>query len=71
MKATNSGKKKKIAIHASYSEASIICEALSSYQLAMQQHYGINSEEEKYIGELLHAIRNPAVIKGEVCERER
>ncbi|OZU88670.1 hypothetical protein CIL03_10295 [Virgibacillus indicus] len=71
MKATNSGKNKQIIIHAGYSEASIICEALSSYQLAMQQLYGINSEEEKYIGELLHAIRNPEVIKQEACERER
>lgn len=71
MKATNSGKKEQIAIYASYSEASIICEALSSYQLTMQQFCGINSEEEKYIGELLHAIRNPAVRKAKACERER
>ena len=65
MQAINSTNKKEINIHASYSEAHFIGEALSSYRLVMQKLYGINSEEEKYIGELLHAIRNPSVKKRE------
>ncbi|WP_200411721.1 hypothetical protein [Virgibacillus salexigens] len=61
MQAINRTNKKEINIHASYSEAHFIGEALSSYRLVMQKLYGVNSEEEKYIGELLHAIRNPSV----------
>ena len=63
MQAINRTNKKEINIHASYSEAHFIGEALSFYRLVMQKLYGINSEEEKYIGELLHSIRNPSVIK--------
>lgn len=63
MQAVNSTNKKEINIHASYSEAHLIGEALSSYRLVMQKLYGVNSEEEKYIGELLHVIRNPSIKK--------
>ncbi|MBT2217121.1 hypothetical protein KK120_14935 [Virgibacillus dakarensis] len=63
MQAINSTNKKEINIHVSYSEAHFIGEALSSYRLVMQKFYGVNSEEEKYIGELLHTIRNPSVKK--------
>jgi len=63
LQAINSTNKKEIEIHAGYSEAHFIGEALSSYQLVMQGLYGVNSEEEKYIGELLYAIRNPVVNK--------
>ncbi|MFD2658040.1 MULTISPECIES: hypothetical protein [Bacillaceae] len=63
MQAINSTNKKEINIHVSYSEAHFIGEALSSYRLVMQKLYGVNSEEEKYIGELLHTIRNPSVKK--------
>ena len=72
MQAVNSTNKKEINIHASYSEAHFIGEALLSYRLVMQKLYGINSEEEKYIGELLHAIRNPSVKKRKrVNEKDR
>jgi len=71
MRVLNSTDKKEIKIHASYSEAHFIGEALSSYQIVMQRLYGINSEEEKYIGELLYAIRNPFVRKEKACEREK
>ena len=71
MQAVNSNNKKEINVHASYSEAHFIGEALSSYRLVMQKLYGVNSEEEKYIGELLHAIRNPSVKKrNHVNERD-
>jgi len=71
MRALNNANQKEIKIHASYSEAHFIGEALSSYQLVMQRLYGKNSEEEKYIGELLYAIRNPFVRKQKTCEKER
>ncbi len=71
LQAINSANEKEIKIHANYSETHFIGEALSSYQLVMQELYGKNSEEEKYIGELLYAIRNPFVRNEKACERER
>lgn len=72
MQVINSTNKKEINVHASYAEAHFIGEALSSYRLVMQKLYGINSEEERYIGELLHAIRNPSVKKRKrVNEKDR
>lgn len=72
MQAINRTNKKEINIHASYSEAHFIGEALSYYRLVMQKLYGINIQEEKYIGELLHSIQNPSVIKRKrVNEKDR
>ncbi|MUV38143.1 hypothetical protein JNUCC1_02234 [Lentibacillus sp. JNUCC-1] len=63
MRAVNNTDKKEIQIQASYSEAHFIGEALSSHRFLVQRLYGMNSEEEKYIDELLYAIRNPSVKK--------
>lgn len=64
MDVQNDRENRKIIIEASYAETHYLAEALFNYQLVMESEYGKNSEEEKYIGELLHAVRNPT-IQGE------
>jgi len=63
MRVTNNVDKKEVTIRANYSEIHYIGQSLSSHQLFMQRIYGVNSEEEKYLGELLHVVRNPVVKK--------
>jgi len=65
MNAKNNTDKKMIQLEVTYSEAHYIAEALFHYQLAMESEYGKNSEEEKYICELLHTVRNPIIQKRE------
>jgi len=61
MKAENDHNNKRILIETSYNEAHFLGEALRCYQLQLEKDYGKNSEEERYISELLHAVRNPIV----------
>jgi len=60
--ATHNPNKKVIQLEMNYSENLFLIEALSSYRFEMEREFGKNSEEEKYIGELLHATRNPRNI---------
>jgi len=59
MQVTNKSDDKTLVVHAGYSEAHLIREALSLYRLRMEAMNGKNSEEEKMIGELLHDLMNP------------
>ncbi|WP_088051864.1 hypothetical protein [Virgibacillus dakarensis] len=61
MHAINKSGEKKLVMRISYSEAHLIREALSLYKLQMESMHGRNSEEDKYIGDLLYEIMNPAV----------
>ncbi|WP_010532480.1 hypothetical protein [Lentibacillus jeotgali] len=59
MQVINKSDDKILVLHAGYSEAHLIREALSLYRLRMEALNGKNSEEEKMIGELLHDLMNP------------